>query len=155
MERDACAWEEELKVFNVSAQALESLAIVESFYQYSEFQLLVIDAPNLLYLIYWDVVPDNVSVMNLQCLVQADIAMPCHPPFDGGIASNLMKAISSVKYLRISVLFSEKELEDIGLPMFPNLTNLELGVGDKIGWEMLAHILEHSHRKSCNLWDGL
>lgn len=96
---DCCSWEEDLRVVNVSAHALKRLTIENSFDRSSEFQSLVFDAPNLLYLRYFDVLPVNVSGKHLQSLVEADFGMPCDPPSHGGNASNLMKAISSVKYL--------------------------------------------------------
>lgn len=93
-----CSWEEELMVFNVSAHALQRLNIADSFDRCSEFELLVIDAPNLLYLRYSDAVAVNVSVISLRSLVKADIGLRYCSAFHDGL-SNLMKAIASVKHL--------------------------------------------------------
>lgn len=142
LEIHGCSWQKELRGFHVSARALQRLSIQNSFNRYRDFQLMVIDAPNLLYLRYFDAVPVTVSVLSLKSLVKADISLPYGPPFYDGITRNLMKAIASVKHLNLSMSFLKEESNYIGLPMFPNLISLELG--GEAGWKMLPHLLEHS-----------
>ncbi|KAK9268851.1 hypothetical protein L1049_000615 [Liquidambar formosana] len=129
-----------IRIFNISALALKRLTMDSGFLVKYKYKI-VTDAPRLEYLKFIDYVAEDHLVKNLDSLIEAYVRVSGQPTdvFD------LILGISNVKVLH---LFGDSmeavQLSPYNLPVFHNVTHLELGVDVEKGWQLLPSLLQNT-----------
>ncbi|XVF18884.1 hypothetical protein REPUB_Repub11eG0061800 [Reevesia pubescens] len=130
--------------FSISIPTLKILDINQQLSKNNWFELVgrrsevKINAPNLEFLKIIDVG----SLVHLESVFISFIK--AHICFNGTALFQLAKALCNAKFLSLKWIDSRASVMDNSFPLFLNLTQLELTLGNYC-WDVIPYILENSH----------